>query len=329
MTTVPGAIDATDAPVRKTITVKTSAARAFEVFTRGFDTWWPRSHSIGASPLKKAIIETRAGGRCYQESMDGSECDWGRVLVWDPPRRFVLAWLLNAEWQYEPDMARASEVDVRFTPESNGSTRVDLEHRHFERHGASGSIIRKGVDSPEGWGGLLELFAATAAPATAPSLTPGLAPIALMFKLNAGLLKSSVEGLGDPDLWQRPTPHNNPMLWVLGHIVSTRAKLLGLLGDPLEIGWGDLFNRGAALQDAARYPPRQEIERVHRDVAERLKAAFAAFTEADLARPATGPELPGVKTLADQLAFFAFHESYHVGQLAYIRKSLGQSGIAG
>jgi uncharacterized protein YndB with AHSA1/START domain len=157
--TMPGTIDVPDAPVRKTITVQTSAEHAFQVFTQGFDTWWPRSHSIGASPLKKAIIETKAGGRCYQESMDGSECDWGKVLVWDPPRRFVLAWQLNAQWQYEPDITQASEVEVRFTPEANGSTRVDLEHRHFERHGAGGRIVRASVDSANGWGGLLALFA--------------------------------------------------------------------------------------------------------------------------------------------------------------------------
>jgi uncharacterized protein YndB with AHSA1/START domain len=328
MTTVPGTIDATDVPVRKTVTVKTSAERAFQVFTEGFDTWWPRSHSIGGLPLKKAVIETKVGGRCYQESVDGTECDWGRVIVWEPPRRFVLAWQLNAEWQYEPDIAQASEVEVRFTPESDGSTRVDLEHRHFERHGAAGGVIRSGVDSPNGWGSLLALFAETAAPSQ-PPLVPALAPIALMLKLNAGLIKSSLEGIADPDLWQRPTPRNNPMLWVFGHIVATRAKLLGALGDPLDTGWGDLFNRGATLQDDARYPARQEIERVHRDVSERLKTVFAAFTDADLARPAPALGLPGVKTVADQLAFFAFHESYHVGQLAYIRKSLGQSGVAG
>jgi hypothetical protein len=142
-------------------------------------------------------------------------------------------------------------------------------------------------------------------------------------------MKSSLDGLVDRDLWQRPTDRNNPMLWVFGHLVATRAMILGVLGEPFDTGWGDLFKRGAVLQDAGRYPPRQEIERIHRDVVERLKVKFAALTDTDLARAATGPALPGVKTLADQLAFFAFHESYHVGQLAYIRKSLGHSAVAG
>ena len=152
-------IDATDAPVRKSITVKATAEHAFQVFTEGFDTWWPRSHSIGESPMEKAIIETKAGGRCYQRSVDGTECDWGRILLWEPPRRFVLAWQLNGEWQYEPDLAKASEVEILFTPESDGSTRVDLEHRHIARHGASASLVRTGVDSPNGWSGLLQMFA--------------------------------------------------------------------------------------------------------------------------------------------------------------------------
>jgi uncharacterized damage-inducible protein DinB len=317
------------APVRKTITVKTTAEHAFEVFTAGFDTWWPRSHHIGESPLDKAFIEGKVGGRCFGRSIDGTECDWGRVLVWEPPRRFVFAWMLNGEWRYVPDITQASEVEVRFTEERVGSTRVDLEHRHFERHGADGSQVRTGVDSPNGWGDLLRLYAKIAAPTATPEVRPLLAPIVLIFKLNAGLMKSALDGLVDRDLWQRPTDRNNPMLWVFGHVVATRAMILGMLGEPFDTGWGDLFKRGAALQDAGRYPVRQEIERIHRDVVDRLKVKLAALTDADLARAAAGPALPGAKTLADQLAFFAFHESYHVGQLAYIRKSLGHSAVAG
>src|SRR2546427_243073 len=76
------------------------AARAFHVFPAVFDTWWPRTHHIGKLPMRRAIIEGRVGGRCYAEQIDGSECDWGQVLVWDPPQRFVVAWQINTEWQY-------------------------------------------------------------------------------------------------------------------------------------------------------------------------------------------------------------------------------------
>ena len=148
------------AAVRKSVTVTASLERAFAVFTEGFDSWWPRTHHIGKSPMKEAIIEPRTGGRCYTKQEDGTDCDWGRVLVWDPPQRLVLAWQITHEWGYEPELAKSSEVDIRFTPEPGGRTRVDLEHRHFERHGAGAAAMRTAVDSPNGWGGLLEMFAA-------------------------------------------------------------------------------------------------------------------------------------------------------------------------
>jgi uncharacterized protein YndB with AHSA1/START domain len=153
------AIDQTsDTPVRKSITVKASAEHAFQVFTAGFDTWWPRSHHIGSAPMKKAIIEGFVGGRCYSEQTDGTDCPWGQILLWEPPHRFVMAWQINPQWQYEPDLAKSSEVEVRFTPEPDGSTRVDLEHRYFQRHGAGGDAIRTAVDSANGWADLLKLF---------------------------------------------------------------------------------------------------------------------------------------------------------------------------
>lgn len=152
-------------PVIKSVTVRGSVENAFDIFTLGFDTWWPRSHHIGKSPMTRAVIEPRAGGRCYSEQADGTECDWGRVLVWDPPQRFVMAWQINPDWSYQPDLAKSSEVELRFTPLKDGSTRVDLEHRHFERHGAGGETMRKGVDSPGGWSDLLALYAARAAKA--------------------------------------------------------------------------------------------------------------------------------------------------------------------
>lgn len=153
----------TEAPVRKSITVKASVERSFQVFTEGIDTWWPRTHHIGKSPMKKAIIEPHAGGRCYSEQVDGTDCDWGKVLVWDPPHRFVMAWQIDHKWGYEPNLAKCSEVEVRFTPEPDGSTRVDLEHRNFERHGEGWETMRTSVDSTGGWGGLLSLFAERAA----------------------------------------------------------------------------------------------------------------------------------------------------------------------
>lgn len=153
---------AIDNSIRKSITVKAGAERAFRVFTDGIDTWWPRTHHIGSSPMKKTILEGRAGGRCYSEQVDGSECDWGKVLEWDPPRRFVFAWQVTTMWKFEPDLAKSSEVEVTFTPQRDGSTRVDLEHRHFDRHGEGWEKMKSDIASPGGWGGMLEMFASKA-----------------------------------------------------------------------------------------------------------------------------------------------------------------------
>ena len=149
-----------DPAVRTSITVHATVERAFEVFTADFDSWWPRSHHIGSSPMTKGVIEGRVGGRLYSEQADGKECPWGTMLAWEPPHRFVFAWQITPQWQYEPDIAKASEVEVRFSPAGDGMTRVDLEHRHFARHGSGADQMRAGVGAPNGWGGLLALYAA-------------------------------------------------------------------------------------------------------------------------------------------------------------------------
>ena len=149
------------APLVKSVTVDTDVNHAFEVFTAGFDSWWPRTHHIGASPMKRAVIEGFVGGRCYSEQVDGTDCPWGEVTAWEPPRRFVFAWLISTDWKYEPDRSKASEVEVTFTSLQDGTTRVDLEHRHFERCGERGPLMRERVGAEGGWGGLLALFKAT------------------------------------------------------------------------------------------------------------------------------------------------------------------------
>jgi uncharacterized protein YndB with AHSA1/START domain len=150
--------EATLEAVRREVTVQAPPERAFAVFTERFDSWWPRTHHIGAPEMAEAIIEPRAGGRWYERGVDGSECDWGEVLVYDPPRRLMLSWHLNGEWAYDPDPAHASEFEVSFTPVGDG-TRVELVHRGFERAGDTGAALRDGVSGEGGWGGLLKRFA--------------------------------------------------------------------------------------------------------------------------------------------------------------------------
>jgi uncharacterized protein YndB with AHSA1/START domain len=153
----------TIAPVRYGVTVPISAERAFTLFTEGFNSWWI-GHHIGAADLAEAVIEPRVDGRWYERGVDGTECDWGKVLVFDPPARLVLTWQLNCRYEYDPDLSHASEVEVLFT-ERDGMTRVDLEHRYIERLGAGGQELAEGVSGDGGWPGILELYAKAAATA--------------------------------------------------------------------------------------------------------------------------------------------------------------------
>ncbi|MDE1939233.1 MAG: SRPBCC family protein [Alphaproteobacteria bacterium] len=147
----------TAAPVRKTIHVNAPQARAFEVFTARFGSWWPKGHHIAAVEMKEAVIEPRRGGRWYEKGIDGSECQWGEVLVWEPPSKVVLSWRLNSKFQIDETIE--SEVEVRFIADGANATRVELEHRITS---TDAEAIRAGVDSPQGWGGLLALYAEVA-----------------------------------------------------------------------------------------------------------------------------------------------------------------------
>ena len=114
--------------VRKTITVDVPQAHAFNVFTEHFGLWWPlATHKLGKQDAITAIIEPKRGGRWFERSADGTECDWGRVQVWEPPRRLVLTWQVNADWQ--PDSTIQTEVEVMFVSDGPERTTVHLEHR--------------------------------------------------------------------------------------------------------------------------------------------------------------------------------------------------------
>jgi Activator of Hsp90 ATPase homolog 1-like protein len=144
--------------VTKTLTVRAGRAHAFTVFTERFFTWWPKAHHIGDADLADAVIEPRVGGRWYERGVDGSECDWGAVLVWEPPGRLVLSWHLQADFDYDPDPARASEIEVRFVAEAPDRTRVEFSHSHLERHDDP-ERVRTGVDGPGGWTSILAAYA--------------------------------------------------------------------------------------------------------------------------------------------------------------------------
>ncbi|HVV95247.1 MAG TPA: SRPBCC family protein, partial [Hyphomicrobiales bacterium] len=131
---------------------------AFRVFTKDFGTWWPPQFHIGGADMADAILEPRSGGRWYERGVDGSECEWGRVLVWDPPHRLVVTWQINGQWQFDPDPDHASEIEVRFTADGPERTKVALEHRLIHRL-VGGQGIYDGIGQGGGWKFLLERFA--------------------------------------------------------------------------------------------------------------------------------------------------------------------------
>ena len=145
------------APVRKSIRVQASPLRAFEFFTAGIDKWWPKNHGIGRAPIRRIVLEPFVGGRWYNDLEDGSDVTIGHVRAWEPGRRFVVGWEISAQWQPEARVELASEVEVRFVAEGETHTRVEVEHRAFERMGAeSGETMRNAVD--KGWPGVLQHF---------------------------------------------------------------------------------------------------------------------------------------------------------------------------
>lgn len=112
----------------------------------------------------ETVVEPREGGRWFERTTDGVETDWGRVLAWDPPHRLVLTWQITHEGLPEPDSNKASEVEVRFVGEGPATTRVELKHREFARHGDEcGAIWRAGMDSTEGWTKFLDRYTAVVA----------------------------------------------------------------------------------------------------------------------------------------------------------------------
>jgi uncharacterized protein YndB with AHSA1/START domain len=155
---------AEEAVVRKSILVRAPIDRAFSVFVEQMETWWPATHHIGSTPFEAIFVEPRVGGRWYERNVQGNQCDWGTVLAWDPPHRVSFSWHIgpghdSPDWKFDPDPAKASEVEISFVPEGFSATRIDLEHRGLERHGEGYEQLRAIFDGPGAWIGILECFA--------------------------------------------------------------------------------------------------------------------------------------------------------------------------
>jgi uncharacterized protein YndB with AHSA1/START domain len=152
------------AVVIKSVRVRASRERAFSVFVEQMETWWPATHHIGNDPFELIVVEPRLGGRWYERTVSGAEREWGTVLAWDPPNSVRLSWHVgpghdSPEWVADMDMAKASEVEVRFTPLAPDMTIVELIHSKLERHGEGWEQLRAIFDGPGAWVAILEAFA--------------------------------------------------------------------------------------------------------------------------------------------------------------------------
>jgi uncharacterized protein YndB with AHSA1/START domain len=137
--------------IQTEVVVEAPRDRAFHMFTERFDAIKPRDHTLLDVDIAESVFEPRAGGSVYDRAVDGSECRWGRVLAYEPPERIVFSWDISPRWQLETDLEKASEVEVRFIAENPKRTRVELEHRHLDRHGAGWDGLRESVAGDQGW----------------------------------------------------------------------------------------------------------------------------------------------------------------------------------
>jgi uncharacterized protein YndB with AHSA1/START domain len=146
--------------VRATTVVAAPIERAFSVFTDGFGSFKPREHNLLEVEIAETVFESHVGGNIYDRGVDGSECRWARVLEYEPPNRVVFSWDISPQWRIETDPVKTSEVEVRFVAEAPDRTRVELEHRHLDRHGEGWEAERDGVGGDGGWPLYLNRFAA-------------------------------------------------------------------------------------------------------------------------------------------------------------------------
>jgi len=150
----------TDTTINKSIVVNAPIDEAFRVFTERFGDFKPPEHNLLRAPIAETVFEPRVGGNIVDRAVDGSECRWARILAYEPPTRVVFSWDISPRWEIVTDPDQASEVEVRFFTETPDRTRLELEHRHIDRHGPEWPAVTDGVDGDEGWPLYLARFAA-------------------------------------------------------------------------------------------------------------------------------------------------------------------------
>jgi len=151
---------ATNTVVRMHVVVEAPIGQAFAVFTERFGDIKPPEHNLLRAPITETVFEPKVGGHIYDRAVDGSECRWARVLAFEPPDRVVFSWDISPQWQLEANPDNTSEVEVTFIAETPHRTRVELEHRHLDRHGPGWQAVSDGVSHDQGWPLYLDRYAA-------------------------------------------------------------------------------------------------------------------------------------------------------------------------
>ena len=136
-------------PVVREVVVDCDPQRAFDLFTADMTSWWPAEHHIGSAPIEEVVIEPHPGGRWFTRHQDGTETNTGFVVLYDRPSRFSVTWQIGADWSYHPDLV--TTIDVRFTEETPGRTRVALEHRDLDAFGEHAEQMKNVFEAPDAW----------------------------------------------------------------------------------------------------------------------------------------------------------------------------------
>ena len=139
-------------PLRMAFEVSCPVDHAFDVWTSKIARWWPADHSVSGENGLQVVLEGRPGGRIFERTAAGTEHEWGEIVVWEPPSRLAYLWHLRR------DRADATEVEIRFIDQGDSTTRVEIEHRGWERLGAPGTTWRDA--NRAGWSTLLPHYVA-------------------------------------------------------------------------------------------------------------------------------------------------------------------------
>jgi hypothetical protein len=141
-------------PLRFAFDLDCTPEHAFAVWVDKTNLWWPATHTVSEAPGVRVIFEPRDGGRIFERTPSGQEHEWGHITGWDPPVRLAYTWRIRV------DLEHATDVEIRFAPREPGGTRVEIEHRGWERLGDFGPGWRDA--NRGGWDGVLPAYIAAA-----------------------------------------------------------------------------------------------------------------------------------------------------------------------